>query len=171
MKINSELERLLQVEQVKAQPKSGNNQKVNSNSFESLLGEEISALNQQEKASNVNHLKALADPMAIETEALANMEGTKDLSHNQNDEKILKSLVQGLQSSLDSMDAYTNSLQGSESLKQAYANLEQANNQIDMMRQDYAKLTTKNPTLNNMLQDLEVMAVTETYKFNRGDYA
>ncbi len=177
MKINPELERLLQAEQTKLQNTLPQKNKPAPNNFEALLDGELSNLanassvTSSQTSQDLDYIKALADPITLTADGLASMTGTSDVSQTNGDQNIVESLMLGLQNSINSMDAYAKSLQDSTNLKSAYANLEMANRQVGTMQQDYSKLSQKNSSLESLLNDLEIMTVTETYKFNRGDYA
>ena len=78
-----------------------------------------------------------------------------------------------IENSLSGLDEYTKNLQNLSSdsdLKQAWKELSAFSQSVNGLRQNYASLSQKDSSLDAVINDLEIMAVTETYKFNRGDY-
>ena len=57
---------------------------------------------------------------------------------------------------------------GSDSLKQAYGVLEHIESGVRQLKEDLPESTTAG--LGSLVNELEVMTVTEKFKFNRGDY-
>ncbi|WP_027720527.1 hypothetical protein [Maridesulfovibrio zosterae] len=55
-------------------------------------------------------------------------------------------------------------------LKQAYSTLEGIQGGVDSLKKDWPGVASENPELGSIVSELEVMAVTEQIKFNRGDY-
>ena len=79
-----------------------------------------------------------------------------------------------IENSLSSLDLYTQSVQSQNAsfdLKRAWQGLTAFNQSVNDLRQNYASLSEQDSSLDAMINDLEIMAVTETYKFNRGDYS
>ncbi len=73
---------------------------------------------------------------------------------------------------LDGFDAYAQVLgSGNEQgLKAAYAALEKLSGTVSDLKGSLPAVAAKHPGLNDMLNELEVLAYTEQFKFNRGDY-
>lgn len=74
---------------------------------------------------------------------------------------------------LDMWDAYAKTLGSSgkdASLREAYAILEGIDSEVARIRQDTSGVRGKNQGLDSLLNELEVLAATEKFKFNRGDY-
>ncbi|MDE5879505.1 MAG: hypothetical protein K2G99_05735 [Desulfovibrio sp.] len=74
---------------------------------------------------------------------------------------------------LDLWDTYAKTLGSSptnSSLREAYALLEGIDSEVTRLRQDTAGVRGKNPGLDSLLNELEVLTATEKFKFNRGDY-
>ncbi len=55
-------------------------------------------------------------------------------------------------------------------LKSSFALLQRMSGQIAEMRAAFPDLAEQSPELAAMVNELDVMATTETFKFNRGDY-
>ncbi len=73
----------------------------------------------------------------------------------------------------DTFDRYSRQLAGNDpgSLKEAYSLLRDMNGQIAEFKERYPEAASQQPELASMLNELDVLATTETFKFNRGDYA
>ncbi len=73
---------------------------------------------------------------------------------------------------LDGFDAYAQVLGngGEQNLKAAYAALEQLSGTVTALKGSLSETAAKYPGLNDVLNELEVLAHTEQFKFNRGDY-
>ncbi len=56
-------------------------------------------------------------------------------------------------------------------LRQAYGLLEKMNGQIAEFKSRFPNAGNEQPELATMLNELDVLVTTETFKFNRGDYA
>ncbi|CCO22810.1 hypothetical protein [Maridesulfovibrio hydrothermalis] len=70
------------------------------------------------------------------------------------------------------LDSYAQQLGSSSEggLKQAYNTLEGIQGGVDSLKKDWPGVASENPELGAIVGELEVMAVTEQIKFNRGDY-
>lgn len=73
---------------------------------------------------------------------------------------------------LDGFDAYAQVLGngGEQNLKAAYTALEQLSGTVGALKGSLSDTAAKYPGLNDVLNELEVLAHTEQFKFNRGDY-
>lgn len=73
---------------------------------------------------------------------------------------------------LDSFDAYAEKIgsQGQVDLKSAYAALEEISNGLSGLKERASEQEQRMPGFQAMLNELEVMATTERFKLNRGDY-
>jgi hypothetical protein len=74
-----------------------------------------------------------------------------------------------IESLLGQWEIYSQQLQQGESLQQSYQTLQNINQDIQELKQS-PELERQGPELGSMLGELEVLAVTEEIKFNRGDY-
>jgi hypothetical protein len=78
---------------------------------------------------------------------------------------------------LDKWDQYAQNLQGATgtpnqaNLKQAYGVLNDIDGTVKKLKGDNPDLASTSPALSGMVSEIEVMAVTERIKFNRGDYS
>lgn len=170
MKINSELERILLAQQQAQQAKTKSAD--SSTAFEDLLQGAIKkqdATRIEDEEISLPSLD-LASLSFMETEDVAEVQstGTDETSTNPR-----QALLNAIENSLSSLDMYTQSVQSqnaSYDLKQAWQGLTAFNQSVNDLRQNYANLSEQDSSLDAMINDLEIMAVTETYKFNRGDY-
>ncbi|MGM0424867.1 MAG: hypothetical protein ACQEQX_08120 [Thermodesulfobacteriota bacterium] len=74
-----------------------------------------------------------------------------------------------LESLLGQWEIYSQQLQQGNSLQQSYQTLQNINSSIQELKQS-PEMEGQGPGLESMLGELEVLAVTEEIKFNRGDY-
>jgi hypothetical protein len=84
-----------------------------------------------------------------------------------------KAIMETVENLLDKWDVYAKNLQGSPnsaSLKQAYGVLDDIDGTVQKLKGDNPNLAATNPAMQGVVSELEVMAVTERIKFNRGDY-
>lgn len=84
-----------------------------------------------------------------------------------------KAIMETVENLLDKWDSYAQSLQtpsDTAGLKKAYGVLEDIDGTVKKLKGDNPDLSSQNPALHGMVSELEVMAVTERIKFNRGDY-
>jgi hypothetical protein len=87
-----------------------------------------------------------------------------------NAEKAIMDKVENL---LDKWDQYAQNLQGGSgavNLKEAYGVLEDIDGTVQQIKGENPNLAQQSPALQGVVSELEVMAVTERIKFNRGDY-
>lgn len=175
MKINSELERILlaQQQQTQAKPKSADS----SAAFEDILQNamqkpDATSANEEISLSSLA-LSAQLQSMGIENENIASTQNVSEVSET--DAAYTRSaLMADIENSLSSLDMYTQSVQSQNAsfdLKRAWQGLTAFNQSVNDLRQNYASLSEQDSSLDAMINDLEIMAVTETYKFNRGDYS
>lgn len=76
-----------------------------------------------------------------------------------------------VESILDKWDSYAATLQTSgASLKNAYGTLDEIASGVEAIRADEPDLAATHPGLQSIVDELDAMAATERFKFNRGDY-
>ena len=88
-------------------------------------------------------------------------------------EDVLQQSFQQASGLLDSLNAYVNALsaRGADgNLKVLYPLLEGLEQQVGNLKQGAAPLEEKHAGLASLINELEVLATTEKFKFNRGDY-
>ena len=158
MKINQtdQLERLRQAEAPRAKPAAA------SGAFGDILaqklGSDTAAAGTQSAAPaplNVASLGTLAE-VARTGQVASQTEG---------------SIMRAVDSVLSQWETYAQQLgapAGKEGLKQAYSELEKISHAVDGIKRELPGTAGKN--IRSVVNELEVMTVTETFKFNRGDY-
>jgi len=84
-----------------------------------------------------------------------------------------RTVMQNFDSLLAQWENYADRLdsaQGGQDLKQLYAMLEGIVGSVSNIKEQWAGLEQKPEQLGALINELEIMAVTEQIKFNRGDY-
>ncbi len=74
---------------------------------------------------------------------------------------------------LDMLESYASTLrkpEGKGNLREAYSLLEGIESQVSALKKESKETLEQNPELASLVNELEVMSVTEKMKFNRGDY-
>ena len=81
-------------------------------------------------------------------------------------------LMENLESLLSEWENYAATLQssGDKNLRPAFGVLEEIESGLKEIKDKWPTLTKDHPGLKSVVDELEVMAVTERIKFNRGDY-
>ncbi len=88
-------------------------------------------------------------------------------------EDVLQEAFTQASGTLDMWDSYVSTLGDAGkngSLRQAYALLQGIDGQVASLKENTAGLRGQNPGLDTLVNNLEVLATTEKFKFNRGDY-
>jgi hypothetical protein len=76
-----------------------------------------------------------------------------------------------VESILDKWDNYAETLSGTDAgLKSAYGTLDDIASEVAAIRSEQPELGQSHPGLNAIVDELETLAATEQFKFNRGDY-
>ncbi|MDQ7834940.1 MAG: hypothetical protein RDU24_06120 [Humidesulfovibrio sp.] len=102
--------------------------------------------------------------------ALMGVNAVESVAPTQQAEKAIMEKVENL---LDKWDQYAQNLQGSSGqvdLKKAYGVLQDIDGTVQQIKGENPNLAQQSPTLQGVVSELEVLAVTERIKFNRGDY-
>lgn len=82
-------------------------------------------------------------------------------------------IMENMDALLDQWETYAQRLESPAQrthLREAYSVLERISQAVSELKQDVPKLAANNPSLESMVNELEILTVTETFKFNRGDY-
>lgn len=163
MKINSDyLKALQQVTELKKPETSGKNSAVSG--FEDQLM----------RALTGNGTEEVLSPEALAAKDL----GSVDLSlsglvvGNSVKTEDGSELMDEFSRLLDSFDAYAKEIgsNGPVDLKSAYAALEEVSSGLSGLKDRASEQEQRMPGFRAMLNELEVMATTERFKLNRGDY-
>lgn len=105
--------------------------------------------------------------------AIAATQGVEAVEATTPAPKAEKAIMETVETLLDKWDVYASNLQGAPgeaSLKRAYGVLDDIDGSVRKLKGDHPDLSGMSPALQGMVSELEVMAVTERIKFNRGDY-
>lgn len=87
--------------------------------------------------------------------------------------KAEKAIMDKVENLLDKWDQYARNLKSTSnasSLKQAYGVLDDIDGTVRQIKADNPDLAQKHPALQGMVAELEVLTVTERFKFNREGY-
>lgn len=160
MKITSEQLRALQELEAKrtALPKTGGD-------FSELLTRQ---LEQNGQSAPVMPEKAPAPTQGLATISLSGMAQSAESSAPIHSEEAANQM-DGM---VTTFERYANQMARNENadLREAYALLESMNGQIAGFKSQFPNAGEEMPELAAMLNELDVLATTETFKFNRGDY-
>jgi len=102
--------------------------------------------------------------------ALVGVSTVQSVAPAQQGEKAIMEKVENL---LDKWDQYAQNLQGDAGkvdLKKAYGVLQDIDGTVQQIKGENPNLAERSPALQGVVSELEVLAVTERIKFNRGDY-
>lgn len=102
--------------------------------------------------------------------ALVGVSTVESVAPAQQGEKAIMEKVENL---LDKWDQYAQNLQGNAGqvdLKKAYGVLQDIDGTVQQIKGENPNLAERSPALQGVVSELEVLAVTERIKFNRGDY-
>ena len=162
MKIQSQqLEALRQQEQAKT------NRQPGTGMFEELYAKEVG-----KQESSVGMERPAAPPPGARTYGAGSVAAMTAVSGVGQETSATK-VMDNIETLLGQLDDYSQQLGGSQAggLKQAYGVLENISSQVrDLKGSMPAELKDQHPGLSSMVDELEVMTVTEQMKFNRGDY-
>lgn len=135
--------------------------------FGEMLAQEVQK-SSSEQSENVASLTKGAGVLGAGS--LAAVEGASPLeSLSETEQKVMEN-IDGV---LSKWENYAQSLStplAEESLKQAYDMLESIQTDVERIKAATPDLGNQNPSLKSMVDELEIMTVTEQFKFNRGDY-
>lgn len=177
-----DLERLRASDQVRSQqPRLQGN---TGDAFSGLLSRQLLQSAQGEDTSaEVNVLSALADPARLANAGLMTLLGMENASGAEGssaasgldqalsavDKALIDSVTGNLSTALDGVENYRDSLaQGG--LKNAWNALSSLESSLQGARQSLGALPKNDDSLSSMVNELEILAATEKFKMNRGDY-
>ena len=166
MKINPQLEALLR----RQDPASGSTSVPLSpeKSFGATLAQQL-----QSDASLADTAGAAVPPVQTEQVSLVSqmlVESIQPASAGDADTAVMQAAFEQASGTLDMFDAYRSALDETSqgSLRQAYDLLQGIDEQVASLRNSPAR--EQSPGFDSLLNELEVLATTEKFKFNRGDY-
>lgn len=163
MKItNDELDALRQQEQTKSTTTS------EAGNFEEVLAQQMGG---DSSASDVEGLGA--PPPGAKTLGIGSMLQVENLSETQETVPTEREVMDNIDNLLSQWENYAQTLQTQdqdEGLRQAYGVLENIEQDIEGLKETVPNLAQENSDLQDVVDELEIMTVTEKIKFNRGDY-
>lgn len=161
MKIHPDQLRAIEQEKAKS-----DRAKQQDKGFEDLLAKEVG------KADGAGGKSAAAVPppgagmssMILAAQAAAGADATTDSGH---------SVMESLESLLNEWENYAEDLQAapeSLNLRRANGTLENIEQGVASLKDSHPELEKDHPGLQAVVDEIEILAVTERIKFNRGDY-
>jgi len=131
--------------------------------FGEILANEVGAGQQAARASAPPPLSGMAGL----AQAMAAQAATK-VADVADERQAVMDNVDGI---LNQWEKYSGQLAGGQTgLRQAYGTLENIHSGVKRLRDEHPGLDGHSPQLSSLVNELEVMTVTEKIKFNRGDY-
>ncbi len=128
------------------------------NAFGDILSQEVSKDASAGKAQSVS-APIQVNPL-LQTQAVGKVEPLDS------DQIAALDKMDGL---LSKWESYAGELSSSP-LRQAYGTLEEIESGLERIKEEMPEAIKENPGLQGLVNDLEVLSVTEKIKFNRGDY-
>ncbi len=141
--------------------------KIGTEGFESLFSDKLNAEGAQDLAFAAMQkagINPAAAPLILETPA-----ETPELSLEDGLLRSTAGRLDGLFSQLESYGAELSKAGGAD-LRAAYGMLSGMSKEIAGIKAGVPDLASRSPDLAALVNELDVLAVTETFKFNRGDY-
>ncbi len=162
MKIRTE-----QISPLQQQDRERVREREETGKFGELLAQEVHKTSPQptDQAS-----AALAGARALgATQLLATQSAATTDTQSATEQKVMENI----DSLLSKWENYAQQLStplAEESLRQAYGMLETIQDGVQRLKSDAPNLGQSNPSLQSMVDEIEILTVTEQFKFNRGDY-
>ena len=157
MKINTEhLEALQKQNALKPQ------NQAEAGDFETLLTQEVSRVAEPGNVKPVYGMEMLGGILALEQ--IQAVDGVKDPEQE---------LMNDLENLLGRWEDYSERIKGrgpAYDLRGAFGLLESISADVDQIKGRFPNIAQLQPQLQGILNEFDVMAVTEKFKFNRGDY-
>lgn len=131
--------------------------------FGEILASEVDAGQQTARASAPPPLSGMVGlAQAMAAQAATKVAGVAD------ERQAVMDNVDGI---LNQWEKYSGQLaDGQNGLRQAYGTLEDIQSGVKKLKDEHPGLDGHSPQLSSLVNELEVMTVTEKIKFNRGDY-
>ncbi len=135
--------------------------------FDEMLAQEVQKATPHQQgssgaASSLSEVAAAGQLHAVQTTApVENLSATE------------RTVMENIDSLLSKWENYAQTLSmpvADEGLRQAYGVLENIHDQVLQLKAAAPDLERRSPSLKSMVDELEILTVTEQFKFNRGDY-
>ncbi len=135
--------------------------------FDSLLNQEL----QNAGAGNL----ASMPPPGVGTGIIGQIlmgESSGEMEKADPFESIMQQAFSDATGTMELWESYTKALSDSSQtgLREAYGVLQGIDSKMAALKESTASIKGRNPGLDSVMNELEVMAFTEKFKFNRGDY-
>ncbi|MDR1857678.1 MAG: hypothetical protein LBR22_11115 [Desulfovibrio sp.] len=172
MRIQSDPLNALQTEQSSQSDKSSSA----ASAFAELLNETLAAKEDKASAGPVAPPPApptsgLISQMLLGVDEATQSTEVEVTQSTEAEEDLLQEAFAQASGALDMWDTYAQSLKTpGGTLRDSYALLEDIDSTVSGLRQDTAALREQSPAMDSLLNELEIMTLTEKIKFNRGDY-
>lgn len=162
MKISSEQLRALQ-EQERLNKKPG----LGGGAFDEILSGQMVKASGADMPQQAGPATRIAAPLSLDGSA----DGNSDLSDRLGQD-LLREATDRMEGMFDALDSYAAQLaSNSGNLRQTYGLLQDMGQQLADFKASFSDATRQQPELAAMLNEVDVLVTTETFKFNRGDYA
>ncbi len=102
--------------------------------------------------------------------ALFNVEGVAPVTNQNSSERDVMNAIDSLLSKWENYAENLAAPGAAQGLRQAYGVLEDISGQVSSLKKANPGMDQAHPDLKSMLDEIEIMTVTEKFKFNRGDY-
>lgn len=162
MKINTELLKAVQEQEInKNKPQEQNKQDFNQILNQNLSTEQESGKNQKSspQISGPSQMAALHAQIQTNSINSAGPESTETSMREKIDQVLSK------------WENYSQQLQsGGKSLKSSFNTLEEISENVRKLQSELSESSQQDQGIKSILDELEIMTVTEKVKFNRGDY-
>lgn len=134
--------------------------------FSDIFARELAVSNQGADSS------AVSSTAGLSTASLAGLMAVQKASKTAETASSESAVMNSMDSLLTQWETYAGQLSGSAGgLKNADGVLSSITDGVKKLKEDNPTLSATHPGLSSMVDQLEVMAVTERIKFNRGDYS
>lgn len=164
MKVNPEQIRALQEAEAAQKARQA---KEGDSSFGDLLAQEV-ANGAQGASDAVSAASPLAPP--LNANALLNIGAINAVGDTNEAGQQVMAKLEGILSEWENYAARLEAPDGQVSLRGADDSLRDIESGVQDIREAWPGLHKDDPELNSVVDELEIMAVTERFKFNRGDY-
>jgi hypothetical protein len=137
--------------------------------FDTLLAEQLQNLDSRAGIGpGLNQAGSTAAALAMQIQSAQMLGGLRTDEVSEDADALVFDRVNGL---LDKWDAYAATLAGSKgNLREAFGMLQSMNDELGFLKEAMPDFTRQGTGLASLMNELDVLAATETFKFNRGDY-
>ena len=141
--------------------------RTESGKFDEMLAQEVQETAPQQQNSAVTAASLAEVNAATRIQAVEQTQSVETLSATE------QTVMENIDSLLSKWENYAQTLStpvADESLREAYGVLEDIQDEVKQLKASTPDLEQSSPSLKSMVDELEILTVTEQFKFNRGDY-